>query len=49
MESKFCANHPGVAAVYRCDGCGKLLCGECAEEGYGLTDALSYAFRGAGG
>lgn len=25
-----CDRHPEVAALYRCDGCGRLLCGECS-------------------
>ena len=25
-----CAAHPGAVALYRCDGCGRLLCAECA-------------------
>ena len=31
-----CAAHPERAAVYECDGCGKLLCEECIEEGHRL-------------
>lgn len=92
MDSITCVSHPGTAAVYRCDGCGKYLCDECAEQGhrlvfcrlcgeralpldgsapaaqvgrtlaerrrsaiarsatgYGLADAMAYAFRGTGG
>jgi hypothetical protein len=31
-----CTNHPETTAAYRCDGCGKLLCNECIEEGRSL-------------
>lgn len=27
-----CTAHPGAAALYRCDGCGRRLCGECVVE-----------------
>jgi hypothetical protein len=31
-----CAAHPGVPASFRCDGCGRLLCRDCIEEGHRL-------------
>ncbi len=31
-----CAAHPDSPAVYECDGCKKLLCEECIEEGHRL-------------
>ena len=31
-----CAQHPDLPAVYSCDGCGQLLCGECIEESHAL-------------
>ncbi|MFQ5349923.1 MAG: B-box zinc finger protein [Thermoanaerobaculia bacterium] len=31
-----CETHPERAAVYECDGCRKLLCEECIEEGHRL-------------
>ena len=31
-----CAAHPGVAAAFRCDGCGKALCHDCIREGHRL-------------
>ena len=31
-----CASHPDREAVYVCDGCQKLLCQECIEEGHRL-------------
>lgn len=92
MNRQTCATHPEAAAAFRCDGCGQLLCAECAQQGhrlvfcrlcgeralpldgrgevaeaprdimdrrratiarsasgYGLAEALGYAFRGAGG
>lgn len=34
--SEMCAQHPNVAAMFRCDGCGKLLCGDCIKKGHAL-------------
>lgn len=34
--SEICAQHPGVAAMFRCDGCGKALCGDCIKKGHAL-------------
>src|SRR4028118_318130 len=34
--SEVCVQHPGVAAAFRCDGCGKTLCGECIRKGHAL-------------
>jgi len=34
--SDTCTAHPDRAAVYECDGCKKLLCEECMEEGHRL-------------
>ncbi len=31
-----CVQHPEVPAVYYCDGCRQLLCGECIEESHAL-------------
>ncbi|HWM90262.1 MAG TPA: B-box zinc finger protein [Thermoanaerobaculia bacterium] len=31
-----CAQHPGVSAAFRCDGCGKLLCNDCIKKGHAL-------------
>lgn len=31
-----CAQHPGVDAAFRCDGCGKLLCQDCIKKGHAL-------------
>jgi len=31
-----CAQHPDVAAVFYCDGCGKRLCGDCIRTGHAL-------------
>ncbi|HEV3455921.1 MAG TPA: hypothetical protein VHG32_05140 [Thermoanaerobaculia bacterium] len=31
-----CAAHPGAAAAFRCDGCGRLLCADCVEHGHRL-------------
>lgn len=31
-----CAQHPGVDATFRCDGCGKLLCNDCIKKGHAL-------------
>lgn len=31
-----CVQHPGVAAAYRCDGCQRLLCGQCVDESHRL-------------
>ena len=32
-----CAVHPGVPALYRCDGCGRQLCAECTRPSTRLT------------
>lgn len=37
MQQASCARHPATAAAFRCDGCGQLLCPECAEEGHRLV------------
>lgn len=34
--SEVCVQHPGVAAAFRCDGCGKTLCGDCIRKGHAL-------------
>lgn len=34
--SEMCVQHPDVAAMFRCDGCGKLLCGDCIRKGHAL-------------
>lgn len=34
--SEVCVQHPGVAAAFRCDGCGKTLCGDCVRKGHAL-------------
>jgi len=31
-----CSIHPDRAAIFYCDGCGRLLCPECVEEGHRL-------------
>lgn len=31
-----CMQHPGVPALYRCEGCGKRLCADCIEESHVL-------------
>lgn len=31
-----CAAHPAAAATFRCDGCGRLLCADCVEQGHRL-------------
>lgn len=31
-----CVQHPGAGAVFRCDGCGKLLCNDCIKKGHAL-------------
>src|SRR4051812_18907777 len=31
-----CATHAAAPAQFRCDGCGKLLCGECVAESHRL-------------
>lgn len=31
-----CVQHPDVPALYRCDGCEKLLCTDCIEESHAL-------------
>ena len=31
-----CAQHPGVNAAFRCDGCGRLLCEDCIKKGHAL-------------
>jgi hypothetical protein len=36
MHRQSCATHPTAAAVYRCDGCGRLLCPDCIETGHRL-------------
>ncbi|HBL28273.1 MAG TPA: hypothetical protein DD490_15670 [Acidobacteria bacterium] len=34
--SEMCIQHPEVAARFRCDGCGKPLCGDCIKTGHVL-------------
>lgn len=34
--SEMCVQHPDVAAMFRCDGCGKTLCGNCIRQGHAL-------------
>jgi hypothetical protein len=36
MPSQSCVAHPGTAATFRCDGCGRLLCSACVEQGHRL-------------
>lgn len=36
MTSQDCAAHPGVVATFHCDGCGRLLCSACVEQGHRL-------------
>lgn len=36
MPAPPCPRHPDVAADYRCDGCGELLCEECVQRGHRL-------------
>ncbi|HEY6324495.1 MAG TPA: B-box zinc finger protein [Thermoanaerobaculia bacterium] len=36
MPSQNCAAHPGAAATFHCDGCGRLLCSACVEHGHRL-------------
>ena len=36
MTESTCATHVGAAAAFRCDGCGRLLCPDCVEEGHRL-------------
>jgi hypothetical protein len=36
MPRQSCAAHPAAAAIYRCDGCGRLLCADCIETGHRL-------------
>jgi hypothetical protein len=36
MPVNRCATHPEVEAIFRCDGCGSLLCPACVEEGHRL-------------
>src|SRR5215203_7528349 len=31
-----CAQHPGVDAAFRCEGCEKLLCQDCIKKGHAL-------------
>lgn len=31
-----CAQHPGVNAAFRCEGCAKLLCQDCIKQGHAL-------------
>jgi hypothetical protein len=31
-----CASHPEVAAAFRCDGCQRTLCAECADQSHAL-------------
>jgi hypothetical protein len=36
MPSPNCAAHPEAAATFQCDGCGRLLCSACVEQGHRL-------------
>lgn len=36
MAALSCAEHPGAAAAFGCDSCGRLLCSDCIEEGHRL-------------
>ena len=36
MTDQRCSTHPAVEAVFRCDGCRKLLCSDCIEGGHRL-------------
>ena len=36
MNSIRCSTHSGVEATHRCEGCSKLLCADCIEEGHRL-------------
>ena len=36
MPSQSCVAHPGTAATFQCDGCGRLLCSACVEQGHRL-------------
>jgi hypothetical protein len=36
MTRQHCAAHPEAAADFRCDGCGRLLCLDCIEQGHRL-------------
>lgn len=36
MEPQICVQHPGVAALFYCDGCGKRLCQDCIRKGHAL-------------
>jgi hypothetical protein len=36
MPIATCAAHPAAAAAFRCDGCGRLLCADCVEQGHRL-------------
>ncbi|MEJ2085409.1 MAG: B-box zinc finger protein, partial [Acidobacteriota bacterium] len=35
-DAHTCERHPETTASFQCDGCGKYLCSECAEEGHRL-------------
>lgn len=34
--AQVCAQHPGVNAAFRCEGCEKLLCQDCIKKGHAL-------------
>lgn len=36
MSPPVCVQHPAVAAAFRCDSCGKLLCPDCIKQGHAL-------------
>jgi hypothetical protein len=36
MPGFVCSEHPGAAALFSCDGCARLLCGDCVKEGHRL-------------
>lgn len=45
MAERSCATHGDVEATFRCDGCGKLLCQDCIEEGHRLLFCRSCGER----
>jgi hypothetical protein len=45
MPSQTCVVHPETAATFRCDGCGRLLCSACVEQGHRLLFCRRWAIR----
>lgn len=43
--SEMCAQHPAVAAMFRCDGCGKTLCSDCIRKGHALLFCMGCGER----